>query len=743
MPITQILLTAGAGGQGPTAYANYGATPTEGGSTEITLYVQNWDARLIYWEVVGKGEPAADPATDMSGTLSGTWDPGDTNFASQVVTTINFTTGSVEGTEYWGVKLGTSAGASDIWSNETWEITEPLFYNSWTIEWFQKSNSTQPSQFPRVFGIATYPSQSIGFSLEGTYYGWIAGSGLVTSASVAHNTWQHWAMVSDGSTFSMYRNGSRVATTGRSSLGRILNTQNDFYVGIDSSPTNGYKGLLTNFRVVKGQAMYDPTQSTITTPVVPLVSNSNTELLLKAVDALGLDADSSSRSRLAVGTSGIEFSADTPFTAAGPYTQYTNIGANSGVLDFSGSNYNADILNNVKIGWTVTDGTNTGTVTSNPFETDPGYIRMGISFSGNNTGTYTFTQPALGGSIEFYPSSNYGMIRYNYGPEWALDIPSPTYTITPAANNINEGSSLEFTVSGSGIPDGTYYWTINTTGGPFDALNGPFTITDNVGSITVTPTADAFTDGSATFTLSIRTFDISGPIQATSELITINDTSLTPVQLESGTALSFDGSSQYVVVSGNQTDWALGDTWTIEWWEAIPDVAESDGFRGVMSQDSNQAPYVGIDVFHANGSIQMFNSAWNFTEPARGQWNHIAIQKNGSTASAYVNGVSTSISANTDFGTLSTNNLNLAIGIRTADGGANNTYGQNFYGQIANIRISNVVRYSNTFTPPTTVVVDANTVLSLDGSSGGDGMLIDETARHAITNNGATEDPVI
>jgi hypothetical protein len=59
-------------------------------------------------------------------------------------------------------------------------------------------------------------------------------------------------------------------------------------------------------------------------------------------------------------------------------------------------------------------------------------------------------------------------------------------------------------------------------------------------------------------------------------------------------------------------------------------------------------------------------------------------------------------------------------------------------GQLANIRISNVARYSTTFTPPLTVEVDQNTKLSLDGSSGGDGMTIDELARHTVTNNGAT-----
>jgi hypothetical protein len=104
----------------------------------------------------------------------------------------------------------------------------------------------------------------------------------------------------------------------------------------------------------------------------------------------------------------------------------------------------------------------------------------------------------------------------------------PAYTLTPAANNINEGSSLTFTVSGSNITNGTYYWTINnttTSNADFSAVSGSFTITSNSGSFSVTPTADVTTEGAETFTASIRSGSISGTILKTSSSVTINDTS--------------------------------------------------------------------------------------------------------------------------------------------------------------------------------------------------------------------------
>ena len=114
---------------------------------------------------------------------------------------------------------------------------------------------------------------------------------------------------------------------------------------------------------------------------------------------------------------------------------------------------------------------------------------------------------------------------------------SPTYTLTPAASSINEGSSLTFTVGGTNITDGTYYWTINnttTSNADFSVVSGSFSITSNSGSFTVAPTADTTTEGSETFTVSIRSVSTSGTILATSSSVTINDTSQTPAGVPTG-----------------------------------------------------------------------------------------------------------------------------------------------------------------------------------------------------------------
>ena len=161
---------------------------------------------------------------------------------------------------------------------------------------------------------------------------------------------------------------------------------------------------------------------------------------------------------------------------------------------------------------------------------------------------------------------------------------SPTYTLTPAANNVDEGSSLEFTVGGTNIINGTYYWTIET-GAYWNiaTTDGTVVVTDNLGTFSVTPTADVTTEGEQTFTVALRSVSITGTILETSESITINDTSLTPVAPFS---LVFNNSqNDYLDVAGS-SDFNLGTTWTIEFWMSAnsSSINADGGIWGLLNQ---------------------------------------------------------------------------------------------------------------------------------------------------------------
>ena len=126
----------------------------------------------------------------------------------------------------------------------------------------------------------------------------------------------------------------------------------------------------------------------------------------------------------------------------------------------------------------------------------------------------------------------------------------PTYTLTPffsgGPESIDEGSGLNFLVGGTNIPDGTYYWTIETNASDFATTDGTVSVTGtsgaNLGVFGVTPTADATTEGSQTFTVALREGSITGTILVTSAAVTINDTSF-----------AIGGS---LMIGGNTRSWA-------------------------------------------------------------------------------------------------------------------------------------------------------------------------------------------
>lgn len=138
----------------------------------------------------------------------------------------------------------------------------------------------------------------------------------------------------------------------------------------------------------------------------------------------------------------------------------------------------------------------------------------------------------------------------NYGAR--LDSPVPTYSLTTSggAVNVNEGSSLTFIVGGSFITDDTYYWQVNnitTADADFTAASGSFSIVNNAGTFSVTASADQTTEGSQTFTVSIYRNSVSGTLLATSNTLTINDTSLTPA---ASISPAFGGVTSFTITSG-------------------------------------------------------------------------------------------------------------------------------------------------------------------------------------------------
>ena len=126
-----------------------------------------------------------------------------------------------------------------------------------TVEWF--GYQTDTTQFQRVFTVDDYPSINLGVSIESsTFYYWANNSFRYSSSSATTtNTWYHWAVVRQGGTTRIYRDGT-LRGSSFTDTNNITDNTTTFVVGnTNTFATNAaFVGYITNFRFVKGLAVY-------------------------------------------------------------------------------------------------------------------------------------------------------------------------------------------------------------------------------------------------------------------------------------------------------------------------------------------------------------------------------------------------------------------------------------------------------------------------------------------------------
>jgi len=118
------------------------------------------------------------------------------------------------------------------------------------------------------------------------------GSTTISSGvTVTTGQWYQIVLCRDNATntFSIFVNGVRALT---SSATIASNAATPLVVGARTSNSNYFNGYISNARIVKGSAVYDPTQTTLTVPTAPLTNITNTSLLLNYTNAGIYDATS-------------------------------------------------------------------------------------------------------------------------------------------------------------------------------------------------------------------------------------------------------------------------------------------------------------------------------------------------------------------------------------------------------------------------------------------------------------------
>ena len=336
-----------------------------------------------------------------------------TNLSIRIPTNDAFTYGTGDFTiEWWSFQTST-AGVQGIWRNSTGDATNAIGF--WTI--------TQNSGILAV---------TIG---NGT-----TSDVVQSNSAITINTWNHYAFVRTGTLFKLYVNG--VAQTSTLTSNIDLPPQLDpSYMQIGNAGGN-YTGRITNFRIVKGTAVYT---TNFTPPTQPLKAISGTSLLLLASDSANFLTDRGPNA-FTITNFSTTFSSTSPFAsvreAKGNFTMVsggpTYSSTNGGSLIFDGND-------------SITC-TGTTTVTSATFlcwirrnGTQGTYDGIIFSRSTNVTGMSFFESNQLG-----YTWNN-TVSTYN----WASGLTIPDLTWCMVALSVTPTSATAYLCQSSGITTAT------------------------------------------------------------------------------------------------------------------------------------------------------------------------------------------------------------------------------------------------------------------------------------------------
>ena len=260
------------------------------------------------------------------------------------------------------------------------------------------------------------------------------------------------------------------------------------------------------------------------------------------------------------------------FNVGGGATLYYSTGGSMEAADFSNNSLTGS-FNIVGVGSTAGIATVTRTI-ANDILTEGDESFTFVVRTGSTTGTVV----AISSSVT------------------VVDV-VPSYSITPSTVSVNEGSTVTFSVTTTGVGDGTVlYWTTLQTSGTVSSsdftdasLTGSFTVNSNSGTITRTIASDRSTEGLDAFKIEVRRTSTSGTIVATSDAVIINDTSLNVGQNANG--LTF-GPVQVNRDNGNPN--LVSDWYTICGLDTLPEGTSIALFidgSGSMTQATIQASY--------------------------------------------------------------------------------------------------------------------------------------------------------
>lgn len=248
----------------------------------------------------------------------------------------------------------------------------------------------------------------------------------------------------------------------------------------------------------------------------------------------------------------------------------------------------------------------------------------------------------------------------------------PTYSVGISTDNVNEGSSVEFTVNTVGIASGStlYFSTGGTTvAADFtdNSLTGSFNIvgvgTTNAGIATFSRALVAEppgSEGTENFNITIRTSSTSGTAVTTTPTITVND--IFPsynfvLTNQSGIVTDIADEGEVVTVTLNTTNIATGTEFRV-WFDEEPGTNSDKNFRdfGYYNAQQNAFNSGNAEVITITGAATTFGigARYDFRENENDTFRVILRERTASSSGIALT-----------FATLQVNDVNLLYDVTT------------------------------------------------------------------------------
>ena len=560
--------------------------------------------------------------------------------------------------------------------------------------WFDTRSSASDTSGICV-GLTNNTGQWGAFSANGTNY-------VVSSISLSVNTWYHTAVVRIGTTMTLYLNGANV---GSATISNNLSTGNA-YVGSQNDYNYGWLGYISNLRVVKGVGVYTGAFTPSTSPL-SLYQPSGTNIVGSTQPAAPTNGSS------------ILFNGSTDYLSASSISAYQFFGDFSIECWFYTTTISTSqmimskVSNKSAYDWYLKINAYNGAGDPNAGQLEfsqrsPSVLLQSpivISGSDGRTqmgGIYANTWNHV---VIVRTGSNYYMIingnYFNAPTTNVVAYGAPAYDAT---NNLNIGvNGVDYTsnffngyITNVRIINGAYAYNPSVI---FSPMFAPLATTQVAGFFSsntagsssvqaITSSQTVFLGLQSTLTGDNSTNNNSLTAYGTPSVSTTVHPFVLPLN---GYSASF--SSGYLTSSNTASEFVTNTAWTMEAWFYTTSLSTT---QTVIETSTNTTNMVSIRIATSGAAVYYLNTGNQISggTVTTYTWNHVALVKNGSTTTLYLNGSSVGTTS-----TAPTTGLArfMAVGCNVINGNLNY-----FSGYISNVRVvKDVAVYTGTFTVPT------------------------------------------